>query len=304
MTTTLAKGRWTDANHERLARFLDEAVSEDGDAPVAIFDFDNTVVRGDTGSLFYLDMVESLRLDVESAGLRRALDVLGDGAADRVLDRMRDGDADGARDAMIRLYLRVYDKGGMHLSHPWVARVFAGIAEGDLRAWARSLAERQRDAEERCICYEFEGYRPSVYLQGVRPYPESVDLLERLRARGFENHVVTGTFGPVVEEFCGAFDLAVDRVHGMRTVVEDGVCTDVLIPPHTVGGGKLDVVRERIGRRPRFVAGDSISDMAMMLYCAGPCLVIGEEPGELNDIAREKNWLIQPVFGGAPPKPL
>jgi phosphoserine phosphatase len=305
--TGLPLRRWTPENHRRLRGFLDGPIAAEDGPPVAAFDFDNTVVRGDTGSEFYLDVVEALALRDGDEGLRRVIDVLGDG--ERVLDllrRAREGRApmEDFRAAMIGLYLRVYDAKGIHAAYPWVTRVLAGMPEAEARLRARRLAERDRDTPFELFRLPAENGGRSLYCRGAKPFEEAADLIAALAARGVEVHVVTGTCGIVVEEHVKAFGLAVTRVHGMELETDGGVLTDRVVPPPTVGGGKLDRVRARIGRRPSFVAGDGPTDLAMMLYARDLALYVGDGDTEVGRIAAEKGWLVQPSFDGPTEKPL
>jgi phosphoserine phosphatase len=304
----LPLGRWTPANHRRLRDLLDGSPAGPGDAPpVAVFDFDNTIVRGDTGSEFYLDLVERLALRDDDDGLRRVVDVLGDG--DRILDlqrRARDGrgSMEDFRAAMIGLYLRVYDAKGIHVAYPWVTRVLAGTPEADVRRRARELARRDHAIPFELFRLPAEGGGRSLYCRGSKPFEEMAALLAALAERGFEVHVITGTCGLVVEEYVRVFGLAVTRVHGMELETAGGVLTDRVVLPATVGGGKFDCIRARIGRRPVLVAGDGPTDLAMMLYARDVALYIGEPDTEVGRIATGKGWLVQPSFDGPTEKPL
>ena len=305
---TLLPGRWTPENHRRLTEFLDRFdVSNPGEAPVAVFDFDNTIVRGDTGSEFYLDTIERLLLRDDDPGLRRVVDALGDG--ERILDlqgraRRGRGAMEDFRAAMIGLYHRIYDAKGIHVAYPWVTQVLAGTPEREVRARARALAERDRAIPIELFRLPAERGGPSLYCRGGKPFEEAADLVEVLAAHGFEVHVVTGTCGIVVEEFVRAFGLPVAGVHGMELEIEGGVLTDRVVFPATVGGGKLDRVRERIGRRPVLAAGDGPSDLAMMFYARDLTICVGEPDTEVGRIASEKRWLLQRSFDGPTEKPL
>ena len=305
---TLLPGRWTPENHRRLGEFLKRfSAANPGEAPVAVLDFDNTIVRGDTGSEFYLDTIERLLLRDDDPGLRRVVDVLGDG--ERILDLQRRarqgrGPMEDFRAAMIGLYHRIYDAKGIHVAYPWVTQVLAGTPERDVRQRARSLAERDRMVPFELFRLSAEGGGSSLYCRGGKPFEEAADLLEVLAARGFEIHVVTGTCGIVVEEFANVFGFPVACIHGMDLEIEDGVLTDRVVRPATVGGGKLDRVRERIARRPVLAAGDGPSDLAMMLYARDLALYIGEPDTELGRIAAEKGWIVQRSFDGPTEKPL
>ena len=305
---TLARGRWTAGNHARLLDFLRRYEGDARDeAPVAVFDFDNTVVRGDTGSEFYLDTVERLALRDEEPALRRVIDVLGDG--DRILDLQRRaregrGPLEDFRAAMIGLYLRVYRAKGFQVAYPWVTRVLAGTPEREVRARARALAERDRATPFELFRLPAEGGGDSVYCRGGKPFEEAADLLAVLADRGFEVHVVTGTCGIVVEEYVQAFGLPVARVHGMELEVEGGVLTDRVVAPITVGGGKRDRVRARIGRRPLLAAGDGPTDLAMMRDARDLAIYVGEPDTEAGRVAVGKGWIVQPSFDGPTEKPL
>ena len=310
MTGQDGTDRWTPEVAEVIADALDRVrrAAAAGEEPAVVFDLDNTIVRGDTGSLFYLENALNLRLAHDDPGFRAVVDLLGDGdAVCDLIGRAKAGEAapEDVRDAMIRLYHRVYAVGGAGLAYPWGTQVLAGLREENVRADAYALAESDGARDFSPVWFETgeDGGR-SVYGYGIRPYPEMVRLLADFADAGAAVHVVTGTAAIVAGEYVRYWALPVLKVHGMTTEILNGRVTARLVHPVTVGGSKLDVVRVRIGRRPLFVAGDSVSDLSMMLYADGPSLVMGEEDAELVALAREKGWAVQPHFDGPMPKPL
>lgn len=121
-------------------------------------------------------------------------------------------------------------------------------------------------------------------------------LLRRFEQAGFETWICSGSPHWLVEPCAEALGIPARRVLATRSIVRQGELTAE--PDQvTAGLGKAIAIRDRIGDRLRFAAGDSMSDFEMMLM-ADRAMVIahGDDDGRrgaLSEHARQRHWWIQ-----------
>lgn len=117
---------------------------------------------------------------------------------------------------------------------------------------------------------------------------------------GFEVWVVTGTTEFYVDRFIPKyFGIHPCRVIGNKTVIHDGVITNIPAGPVTEKDGKVDAIETFIKAKPLFVAGNSMGDVNMLKYSLDLSMVINPGP-KLRNLAEENNWIMEEI----PDRPL
>lgn len=131
-------------------------------------------------------------------------------------------------------------------------------------------------------------------------FPPMRRLVHLFFENGFEVWVITGTTEFYVDRFIPKyFGIHPCRVIGNKTIVHDGVITDIPAGPVTEKDGKVDAIETFIKANPLFVAGNSIGDANMLKYSLDLSLVINPGSG-LRNLAEENGWIIEEI----PDKPL
>ena len=125
--------------------------------------------------------------------------------------------------------------------------------------------------------------------------PEMRALMEAGRASGWQVWVVTASVTPLVQAFAGLYGLPSDRVLGMNLLLEGGVYQRGLHGPATYRKGKVEAIRAVVGEMPTLAAGDTLTDLEMLLSSKYG-LVIGPRHPELQRHADQQGWLCQPIF--------
>ncbi len=121
-------------------------------------------------------------------------------------------------------------------------------------------------------------------------------LVQELLARGFEVWVVTGSPEFYVDTFIPRyFGIHPSRVIGTKTIVHDGMITEVLAGAVTEKDGKVDAIETIIKAQPLFVAGNSMGDVNMLKYSRDLSLVINPVT-QLRDIAGKNGWLVEELL--------
>lgn len=162
---------------------------------------------------------------------------------------------------------------GAATAYPWVTRFYAGFGPHEVRTLVeRVLADELRDPNrgEACTKVRIDHPDPGQTAMTIKlglVFTEEVrELMAALRAHGFDVYVVTASFGPVVAAAAARYGVPDDHVIGMRLERRaDGAFADRPIPPATYRQGKVDAIRAFAPRDPVFAAGDSDTDVEMLL---------------------------------------
>lgn len=303
-TLDIREQGWGDDVFDRLQATAAELAGEQ--APVAVFDFDNTLICGDIGELFSHYLIDELAYRYDLDGFWRLIDEA-DGReyirelTDRVL--ALDPDARPKSPAyrqylaeMGAVYGRKYAREGKAACYRWAVRLHVGmrpeqIRELTLRAVDRELARPLGVEERRTRRGETVRIR-----RGIRRHTQMYELVRALDDVGFDVWVVSATNEWSVQAFAErAFGVPSQRVLGNRVVADDdGVLTDRTRDPVLFGQGKVDIIEEKIGRAPALVFGDSDTDLEMLQAATHLAVLIDRGEQVMLDAAAEYDWAVQP----------
>ncbi|WNG18148.1 haloacid dehalogenase-like hydrolase [Cystobacter fuscus] len=238
-------GRWLPDNRERLnALIRDVGITSPAfdprNRPVAVFDWDNTVVKNDLGDATFFWMLRhdkvrqptgkdwsttSRHLTAEArAALSTACDLAGEPG-----QPLRTSEHAACADELVSIYSsgktraaqRAWDKQitlTLNTAYAWVAQLQAGYTPEEVRGFARSA-------------YAENAFNPVGTTQTVgsvtglayhvRVYEEMVDLVETMQDNGFDVWVLTASpqfvIDAVSEQLIG---VKPNRVVGIRSVTD------------------------------------------------------------------------------------
>ncbi|MFC9787150.1 haloacid dehalogenase-like hydrolase [Rhodococcus sp. NPDC127528] len=255
---------------------LDRLIAERGDcsgggdvaagAPLALFDWDNTVVKNDIGSATAYWMIKNDKI-LQPAGANwsstsrfltpAAADALSaacgtETAPGRALPTSTDtGCADeivavlDERTRTGRPAFQGYDHRRTKAAYAWAVQLMAGHSEQEVAAFAEAARAENlaapEGAEQTVGSTRVDGY--------VRYYPQIADLVKTLRANGFDVRIISASAEPVVRVWARELGLAPDRVMGVRPVVADGVLSGHLVGCGGVPDGEDSVIPYIDGKR-------------------------------------------------------
>ena len=230
------------AVEEHVDRVVDEILSsvaklkasDSTVLPMAFWDFDGTIIRGDISVGLQEDGVE------RHQGMIHAGILAGFSPFYRGEEGCRQFDRDYAR----------LNEIGRFIAWPFIGQAFAGVKVADFN---RFCAQRVRD----------------VYSKWY--FASSVAILRRLEAAGVENHIISGSPNLFVKNAAESIGLTPDRMHGNSLAVDGGILSTRIEYPVTTGEGKVEVLRRLVNARPHAVAvagfGDSYrTDGAFLRY--------------------------------------
>lgn len=205
--------------------------------PMAFWDFDGTIIKGDLGLGLQVDGRECYR-----------------GLLDEVIQGGYNPIYKGAEGS--RQWLKDYEhmtKLGPWLSQGFDAQMFAGVLAEELDAFCMKVAAKNRYAD--------------WY------FASSMAIWKALAEAGVENYVVSASIESLMRNMASTLGISRDRIRATRVVQEGGRWTTKLIQPIPYGEGKVDAVQEIVRARPHGVAiaafGNSYStDAPFLRYVA------------------------------------
>ncbi|XAS66690.1 haloacid dehalogenase-like hydrolase [Micrococcaceae bacterium Sec5.7] len=245
---------WFGNVRERLQTTIDAHSSctgtfSGGRAPVAIFDWDNTVVKNDIGygTNFWMlrndkvlqpankDWKTTDRYLTDAAAVALSAACGSETPAGQPLKTSTDAECADEIVAVLDDTTRAgepafagFDARRMTGAYSWGAALSAGYTEEDLEGFAAAMKQENLGAPEGATqtvgTKQVDGY--------IRVYQQIKDLIGTLQAHGVETWVVSASPEPIVKVW--AEEVGIDTAHivGVRSVYENGIQT-----PHLKGCG-------------------------------------------------------------------
>ncbi|RLP10970.1 HAD family hydrolase [Propionibacterium australiense] len=329
---------------------IDEMIAELGEcggsgeyadgAPVAFFDWDNTVVKNDIGDAQTFWMLANGKVrqpadrdwrtvspwitDEAARVLSGACDALaepgepmdtasqdGAGCADEILSVYSEGVTTTGEEAFTGFNARRIEP-----QYAFAAQLLAGWTTEEVKEFATSAREQNLDAAEGATqvvgTTEVTGW--------VRYYDQVVDLIETLRANGFDVRIISASAEPVAEVWGEALGFGAGKVMGVVTSSADSEkltttlasCGGDEASMPYIEGKRCRVNEEVFGidsseafevadepARAAFAAGDSDTDVSFMSDATGLRLAINRNKTELMCQAyfnADGKWIVNPMF--------
>jgi HAD superfamily phosphoserine phosphatase-like hydrolase len=306
----LPRGRWSEEVHARLVEMMREqgASSPRYDPchrPLAVFDFDNTVIAGDLGDSAFADALEEGLLAPDAADLRTLLAPLAPAHATALAGLWPRAKWPAAaqppsdlRWQVHRAYDDLCREKGNAVGYPWLTQVFAGWTEAALSGFAeRTIA---RELARTIVADRIEGGgEPVTVVRGIRARPEMTALIAALTQAGFDVYIVSASPEWLVRAYAPRLGLSRDRVIGMRATATATRTTANVDTPSTYRAGKVAAIRSRVppgGRVPVFAAGDALTDLEMMEEASDLALFIDRGDPTVRARAEARGWAVQRPF--------
>lgn len=308
------KGRWLPENRRRLERLIEEygrggSKWDPSSPPLAVFDWDNTMIRNDIGEAVFYHAIRDMRFKFDRGDAFWELipEALGRRELRSSYEEIKHLPLKKARKTRAyrryrKLFHAVYEgikenNAKYNVDYSWLVQLMAGFTPSELRRFTDEvIAEELARPMGVEVIQEGPGDRePVVIPAGIRFYPEMLDLVERLREAGWEVRIVSATSEWSVRRFAKRAGFPLSLVHGVKVRVRKGRLTREVTQP-TWGEGKARVVLRKAGRPSRLSGGDNNIDVPLLRLSTGERLVIdrGREP--LRSIAESEGWILQPRF--------
>jgi len=232
---------WVDDNRARIDAFLDDMADSSQTRRVAVFDWDNTVIKNDVGDITTFWMLRNDKVLQPAGGdwsttskflTPSAADALAAacGALASPGAALPTSKPEGAAcvDEILAVYTEAATTAGadafagwnhrtMEPAYAWTVQLQAGHRPAEIKAFAEAAITEALAAE---IGAE-QTIGTTTVNAYVRVYEQMRDLIATLQADGFEVWVLSASSQHVVEAFAARVDVPADRVVGVRAVVGD-----------------------------------------------------------------------------------
>ena len=292
---------WYGNNRQRLEQFISThgTGSPGHDAehpPVAVFDWDNTVIKNDIGDAYLAHLLRNDKVRAPAVGdwgtvcrwltpvAREALArACGEHPAGQPMLTSTDADC---TDELFSVYEEAKTTTGQPAfsvdgyNHRWIkpqiallAQLQAGYTVDELTAFARSAIDEALAADLGSTQQVGNRHEMPAW---IRVYPQSLDLVGALQRHGFDVWVVSASPEPAVLAFAGQVGVDSDHVIGIRSVAD--------------GTGRLTHGLQGCG--PVQAGHDGV-----MTYMEGKrCWINRGIFGDLSEAAMEPSTEHRPVF--------
>lgn len=315
---------WYGDNRERIARFIEETgrcgAAGSGAAPLALFDWDNTVVKNDIGvATFYWmlandKVLQPVDRNWTTVGAHLTPDAASAlaaacGAADPNTPLLTSTNAacadelvavaDSAKTTAGKAAFTEYDHRRTEPGYALVVQLMRGYTEAQITDFARAARAQNLAAAEGT-----EQTIGTTKVDGwVRYYPQMTDLTRVLQDNGFDVRIISASAEPVVRVWAEELNIPDDRVMGVPLLADNGIYTGHLPGCGDAGtdqvityiDGKRCRINEQVfgvrgaeafqqlpaDRRAAFAAGDSDTDVVFVGDATGLRLVINRNKTEL-----------------------
>ena len=297
---TLEKG-WSAGNRAAL----DEIVGREyRHSPIAVFDWDNTCIRGDIGVAVYHQLCRDLAFHFDAPGFLEWITEVT--PADLVSQAIADYRSHPTPETRLRLRWSLEQQWTAFLDGPddgavwaWDTGTFIGWSVDEVHVYTRRVIAAELRVPLGSETLAADGARVEIP-RGLRIRPALQELIQCMQHAGWQVWVISASPQWVVEAFAQLYGIPPARVVGMRRVVIDGKITAQVEPPVSFSDGKLDAYQAFVSRAqpPTFAAGDSVNDWKILEWAEFGRLLIEPAPEPLRAFALWRQsagepWLLQ-----------
>ncbi|CAM4200089.1 HAD phosphoserine phosphatase-like hydrolase, family IB [Mycobacterium basiliense] len=340
--TLAADPGWYGDNRERIDEMIGRLGTcgssgsvADG-AHLALFDWDNTMVRNDIGNATFFWMIRNSKVRQPAAGnWSNTSQYLTPPAAAALAAACGDlaapgqplptGANTGCADELVSVYTNRETRSGeiafagfnrrrIEPADAWAAQLLAGWTDAEITEFATAARQQNLDAAENAE----QTVGTTRQTGWVRYYPQMRDLVGTLQANGFDVRIISASAEPLVRVWAAEVGIPPDRIMGIRTEHDGEVLTARLAecggePSIPFNEGKRCRVHEQVlgvegpaafqqlpeQRRQVFAAGDSDGDATFTTDATALRLIINRNQIELMCRAyanTDGRWLVNPMF--------
>jgi phosphoserine phosphatase len=163
-----------------------------------------------------------------------------------------------------------------HQAHVFAVQVCEGQRESQVVDWANA-------------CFEDHAAK--------RVFPEMSALIRALHALHWRVYIVTASPVWVVRPGARLLGVPDECVLAVDVEKSEGILTNRIREPMSMGEGKVACIRQSIGREPLLAVGNSWDDVPMMTHATGLAIVVNpsETDGDrssLRQLALDRGWAV------------
>ncbi len=271
-----------------------------GNAGIAVFDCDYTLINGDIGEAMFYRQIREFLFRLSPA------DVWTDHPRRKELDRLfrtLSGLPPERRpahpafipfaDMLLSWYSSQLSEGKVEKGCADIVRLFGGFTPSEVRAIADATYEEELSAPCGRVVLGTQ-----TVPRGIRYFRETADLCLALREVGFSLWTISGSNAWSVEPVFRPFGVSPEQVIGISLVEKEGTFTPVPEEPVPIRHKKVEALRKRTGEIPLLVASDSRNDVPILEYASELRVYVNSHGRETasffasSGIARDSSWAV------------
>lgn len=282
-----------------------------GQRPVVVFDFDNTMIKGDIayGVLLYQAVHDRFAFDPSKSPEIMSPEVaslFGDASVDADGVKGLKGEAllRQRQYALFDRYRGINEEKGKTGALLYLVHLLSGFTVEEVHELTLSSFKWFQTVPtcERRFAPEGRPGEPVTKAYGVRLREPIRAMVKKFREADFEIWVVSASPKWVVDVGASFYGIPADHVLGTRTRLDErGRLTTEADPPVTYRQGKVDAIKANIGRRPVIIFGDSWTDLEMLRYAQNGVLLDKGDKALLEELSKTKTVLVQERFADESP---
>lgn len=285
----------------QLRSFLDETTKNgSSNRPVAVFDCDGTIIKGDIGEAMLYHQLERFQLRVSPANLwldhpkREELDNLYNAlAALPVEKRTTDRRYVSFSEMVLEWYFGQLMEGKTEKACADIVKLLSKFTLEEVEKIAR--ATFQEEVQAPVSTRKFGKHNAP---KGIRYIFESVKLLTELQSRGFDIWAVSGSNKWSIQPVFERLNIPRERLIGIDLEASANVLTPRVQNPVPVLEGKVEILKQKLAEPPLIVVSDSTYDVPLFEYSRGLKVLINSRMEtsytffKQGNITRDDSWVV------------
>ncbi|MCX7811388.1 MAG: haloacid dehalogenase-like hydrolase [Leptospiraceae bacterium] len=279
---------------------IEDLLNSEIQNPVAVFDFDNTLIYGDQGTNLMNYLILNLLIkgnedwfwdeshwqyvdkkDYENVKLKFNLAYLNKDDVSYAIDLL---------DEIYKVFYKL-EEINLEIAYRWTKILFAGFTIQELKQYSEiSFRNALNDKIE-----DFMLPSGNTIQQGIRIHPLFYRFVQELKKREWKIFIITASPEPAIQAISYYWSIPEEYVIGMKLKQSHGILLPEIIEPYTYNEGKYLNLKKHIDEPITIAVGDSLPDIFMLEKAKVPIFVKRKNKESLLKIAKEKNFYIQNV---------
>jgi phosphoserine phosphatase len=279
---------------------IEDLLNSEIQNPVAVFDFDNTLIYGDQGTNLMNFLILNLLIkgnedwfwdesywqyvdirDYENIKLKFNLAYLNKNDVSYAIDLL---------DEIYKVFSKL-EEIDLEIAYRWTKILFAGFTIQELKQYSEiSFRNALNDKIE-----DFMLPSGNTIQQGIRIHPLFYRFVQELKKREWKIFIITASPEPAIQAISYYWSIPEEYVIGMKLKQSHGILLPEIIEPYTYNEGKYLNLKKHIDEPITIAVGDSLPDIFMLEKAKVPIFVKRKNKESLLKIAKEKNFYIQNV---------
>jgi len=279
---------------------IEDLLNSEIQNPVAVFDFDNTLIYGDQGTNLMNYLILNLLIkgnedwfwdeshwqyvdirDYENIKLKFNLAYLNKNDVSYAIDLL---------DEIYKVFYKL-EEIDLEIAYRWTKILFAGFTIQELKQYSEiSFRNALNDKIE-----DFMLPSGNTIQQGIRIHPLFYRFVQELKKKEWKIFIITASPEPAIQAISYYWSIPEEYVIGMKLKQSHGILLPEIIEPYTYNEGKYLNLKKHIDEPITIAMGDSFPDIYMLEKAKVPIFIKRKNKESLLKMAKEKNFYIQNV---------